>query len=32
MATNVSQSKTRILVLHGYYDSAQNREYQMRSL
>jgi len=32
MATNISTSKTRILVLHGFYDSAQNRQYQMRSL
>ncbi|CAF2475471.1 unnamed protein product [Rotaria sp. Silwood2] len=32
MAAKVDQSKTRILVLHGFYDSAQNRQYQMRSL
>jgi hypothetical protein len=32
MATNISTSKTRILVLHGFYDHAQNRQHQMRSL
>ena len=32
MATGSNPTKTRILVLHGFYDSAQNREHQMRSL
>ncbi|CAF1630928.1 unnamed protein product [Rotaria magnacalcarata] len=32
MATKVDQPKTRILVLHGFYDSAENRQHQMRSL
>jgi len=32
MATNNGIATTRILVLHGFYDSAQNRQYQMRSL
>ncbi|CAF0933727.1 unnamed protein product [Rotaria sordida] len=32
MAAKVDQPKTRILVLHGFYDSAENRQYQMRSL
>ncbi|CAF1105933.1 unnamed protein product [Adineta ricciae] len=32
MATNTGPTKTRILVLHGFYDSAQNRQYQMRNL
>jgi hypothetical protein len=32
MATSISTSKTRILVLHGFYDSAQNRQNQMRCL
>lgn len=32
MASKANQPKTRILVLHGFYDSAQNRQNQMRSL
>jgi predicted esterase len=32
MAASINTSKTRILVLHGFYDSAQNRQNQMRSL
>jgi hypothetical protein len=32
MATKVDIPKTRILVLHGFYDSAENRQHQMRSL
>ncbi|CAF0977878.1 unnamed protein product [Rotaria sp. Silwood1] len=32
MAAKVDQPKIRILVLHGFCDSAQNREYQMRTL
>ena len=32
MAAHVQPARNRILVLHGFYDSAQNREHQMRSL
>jgi predicted esterase len=32
MATKVDPAKTRILVLHGFCDSAENRQHQMRSL
>jgi predicted esterase len=32
MATKVDPAKTRILVLHGFYDNALNRQHQMRSL
>ncbi|UJR32803.1 hypothetical protein I4U23_020265 [Adineta vaga] len=32
MAAKVESVKTRILILHGFYDSAQNRQQQMRSL
>lgn len=32
MATKADIPKTRILVLHGFYDSAENRQSQMRNL
>lgn len=32
MTTSVSRSKTRILVLHGFYDSAEIRQQQMKAL
>lgn len=32
MATNTGRPQTRILVIHGFYDSAENRQNQMRSL
>lgn len=32
MTTSTGQARHRILVLHGYYDNAQNRQHQMRSL
>ena len=31
MTTNMGPPKTRILVLHGFYDTVKNHEYEMLS-